>query len=407
MCAGLDQAFIGSLVLFCLALGTISYADEPKDLQEKLKKQQMTIESQQKAIDDLTQRLQRIEGQTAVGVEHGDSSASEPMEYIEPKFGVNLGIFGDINYSTKNREMDHQGFFLGDLDLYSAVNYGTRLSFLAEIIIEIEKNDEKEIDPERLWVAYTFSDLLTVRAGRQHSALGYWNKTYHHGRNLFLTTDRPFFLDFEDDGGILPVHIMGIEFEGTVSLANIRWRYELDFGNGPRIDPTEMVLVPNDSSDNNNSKQWILRLSARPGSYPGLTLGISGTAYEVDTTTRPSLEERVLGLDFSYFHRGWEFISEYFWLSNSDDDANAFYIQLGYNIYDHLTPYVRYESLNMDPTDPYFLDLQNNADRFQEIAGLKFDIDYLRSSLKIQYRHDDMKGDKTFNVLESQWSFSF
>jgi hypothetical protein len=127
----------------------------------------------------------------------------------------------------------------------------------------------------------------------------------------------------------------------------------------------------------------------------------------VDTTTKSGLEELVLGADLSYMNGTWEFISEYFRLRNSQDYAQAYYLQLGYSLYNALTPYVRYELLDMDPTDPYFSDLQNNADRFQEIVGLRFDIHYLRSSLKVQYRHDDKKGDKTYNVLETQWSFSF
>ncbi len=406
ICAEMGQVFVGGLALFFLMTVMPAHADEPPDLQEKLKSQQTIIESQQKAIGELRKRLQRLEGQDHRGEDHGSMTSSETGEDIGPKFGLNLGVFGDINYSTKNRENDHHTFSIGNLDLYSTVNYGTRLSFLTELIIE-EGNDEKKIDPERLWVGYTFSDLLTVRAGRQHSALGYWNKTYHHGRHLFLTTNRPFFLAFEDDGGILPVHIVGIELEGTAGLADILWRYELDFGNGPRIDSMNKGLVPNDTSDNNNSKQVILRLSARPTRHPGLTLGFSGTTYQVDTTAKTGLEELVFGVDFSYFHSGFEFISEYFRLRNSQYLANAFYIQLGYNLYGAITPYARYENLDANPMDPYFLDLQNNADRFQEIVGLRFDIDYLRSSLKVQYRHDDKKGDKTFNILETQWSFSF
>ncbi len=404
---GMGRVFVGGLTFFLLTAVMPAHADEPPDLLEKLKNQQTLIESQQKAIDELRRRLQRLEGQEYRVEDHGSMMFSETGEDIRPKFGLNLGVFGDINYSTKNRENDHHGFSIGNIDLYSTVNYGARLSFLTELVIEMEKNDEKEIDPERFWVGYTFSDLLTVRAGRQHSALGYWNKTYHHGRNLFLTTDRPFFLDFEDNGGILPVHIVGIELEGTAGLADIRWRYELDLGNGPRIDLTNKQLIVSDVSDNNNSKQWILRLSAKPNRYPGLTLGLSGTTFRIDTASKPGLEELILGGDLSYMNGAWEFISEYFRLRNSQDHANAFYIQLGYNFYGIVTPYARYEALDVNPMDPYLSDLQSNADRFQEIVGLRFDIDYLRSSLKVQYRHDDKKGDETYNVLETQWSFSF
>jgi hypothetical protein len=296
---------------------------------------------------------------------------------------------------------------VGNLDLYSTGSFSKRLNFLAELVIELEGNGEAELDPERIWVGYSFNDLLTIQAGRHHAALGYWNESYHHGRQLFLTVNRPFFLDFEDEGGILPVHTVGIELEGTTSQGGVWWTYEMGLANGPKINTTEKVLSPNTTGDNNNSKQWILRLSARPVSLSDLTLGLSGTNYEVDTTTKSGLEELVLGTDLSYMNGTWEFISEYFRLRNSQDFAHAYYIQIGYNIYSAFTPYARYELLDADPTDPYFSDLQNNADRCQEIVGLRYDLHYLRSSLKAQYRHDDKKGDKTYNVLETQWSFNF
>jgi len=394
ICMAMGQTLLGGLTLFSISFVNPANADEPSDLLEKFKKQRTVIEKQQQDIRDLRERLQKLEEGVAA-------------EDLSPQFGLHLGVFGDISYSTKNRDNDHHTFSLGDLDLYSTANYGERLNFLAELFIELEGNGEAEIDPERIWVGYSFNDLLTIRAGKQHSALGYWNKTYHHGKQLFLTVNRPFFLDFEDEGGILPVHTVGIELEGTTGFADILWRYELDLGNGPRINSIEKTLSPNNTADNNNSKQWIFRLSARPVRLSDLTLGLSGTKYEVDSTAKTGLQELVLGVDLSYVNGTWEFISEYFRLRNSQDYAHAYYIQLGYTLYDFITPYTRYELLDMDPNDPYFSDLQNNADRFQEIVGLRYNLHYLRSSLKVQYRHDDKKGDKTYNVLETQWSFSF
>lgn len=379
----------------------------PSNLEETLKKQQATIEDQQKAILELQERLHHLENFTEPGIDPAPIAITEPQMDLRPQFGLNLGVFGDINYSTKDREEDHHAFTLGEFDLYSTATHGTHLSFLTELVVELEGGSETELDLERLWVAYSFSDLLTIRAGKQHSALGFWNKTYHHGKQLFLTIDRPFFLAFEHDGGILPVHIVGIELEGALKLTQTRLKYELNLGNGPRIDQGTNTLIPNNASEDNNSKQWIIRLSARPDRYPGLTLGLFGTEYQVNTTAQGGLEELVAGIDLSYIKARLEFISEYFRFRNSQDHANAFYVQLGYSVFNSLTPYIRYEYLDVDPSDPYFSDLQNNKDRYQGIAGLRLDIDDLRSSLKIQYRRDDKKGDKVFNVFETQWSFSF
>ena len=401
------QTLLLSMTLFFTTSVMQANAAELFNPEEKVETQPNLIAIQQNAIDDMRQRLQRLEQRGQQGEDHGVPTSAETAEDTRPQFGVNLGVFGDINYSTKNREAEHHTFSIGDLDFYSTAEYGARINLLAELLLELEEGGENILDLERLWVGYTFSDLLILRAGKQHSALGYWNKTYHHGKQLFLTIDRPFFLAFEDDGGILPVHIVGIELEGAKSLAGMRWKYEMSLGNGPMIDTVGKVLIPNNTSDNNNSKQIVLRLSSTPARCPGVTLGLFGTTYEVDTTAKAGLEEAILGADLSYLNSGWEFISEYFRLRNSQDHADAFYIQLGYTLFEVMTPYARYEYLNLHPADPYFMDLQNNSDRDQQIFGLRYEIDSLRSSLKVQYRRDDKKGAKTFNVTEAQWSFGF
>src|SRR3990172_4177414 len=161
---------IPSLLLFFTILIFIPFtphADELSGLQE-------TVARQQEQIDSLSQKVKDMENE-------GDS-----------KFGWNLGLFGDVNYTTKSREHDHDSFYFPELSVYSTASYGERLNFLAEIAFE-----QPEADIERIWAGYTVSDMLIIRAGKFHTAMGYWNKTYHHGRQLFNTVDRPFFLAFE------------------------------------------------------------------------------------------------------------------------------------------------------------------------------------------------------------------
>jgi hypothetical protein len=388
------QAIVGSLVIVFLFQAIPSKADQPSSFQTIVVSENPDTNSQQDEIKQLRERVQILEEKQA-------------EQELRPKFGMNLGVFGDVNFFTENREGSHPAFVLGPLDLYSTGNYGPRLNFLAELQLEIGGNSEGHIDIERLWVGYTFSDLLIVRAGRQHTALGYWNKAYHHAKQHFLTVDRPFFLAFEDDGGILPVHTVGIELSGAKTLNGNRWMYELDIGNGHRIDPNTRLLVPNQVSDNNSSKQVAIRLSTQPDRVPGLTIGLFGTNDRMGIQANQNLDERIYGTDISYVQSGVEFIAEYFKLLNLEKQADAYYIQFGYKIAHDLTPYTRYETLNVERTDPYFLELQNNVDRYQEIVGLRYDIDELRSALKFQLRHDHKEGSETFNVLEAQWSFSF
>lgn len=365
-----------------------AHADELSGLQE-------AVARQQGQIDSLSQKIKEME----------DEGGS--------KFGWNLGLFGEVNYTTKSREHDHDSFSLGDLTLYSTASYLERLNFLTEL--NVEPHNE-EVDIERAWVAYTFSDLLTIRAGKQHTAMGYWNKTYHHGRQLYATVDRPFFLTFEHDGGVLPIHITGLEMEGSKALGIGRFKYEFELGNGPKMKDefktvdangtidTEKMLDSNISSDNNSSKQPVLRISLRPSAVQGLSMGAFATNFEVDTSTKTGVDETIYGADISYADNNFEFVTEGFIFYNPDGDGNACYGQLAYT-YGDWTPYARYERLEVQGSDPYFKDLPGGVDRRQTIAGLKYDIDSLRSNLKFQYRHDDST--KDYDVFETQWAFHF
>jgi hypothetical protein len=390
------KALCISLVILTLFQAAPLRAEDQGQAQPSTQSQPSISDRQQEEINQLRQRIQFLEDKESVAETH-------------PQFGLNLGAYGDINYFTKNREAEHSSFSLGSLDLYSTAQVGSRLTFLAEMQLELdEASSEGNFDLERFWVGYTFNDLLTVRAGRTHTALGYWNITYHHGKQLFLTVDRPFFLAFEDDGGVLPVHTIGIELMGSQSLPALRWMYSLDIGNGHHIDTATKLLVPDDIADSNNSKQVALRLSIEPTRLPGLTLGIFGTSDRVAVDSNDNIDERIFGGDFSYIHDKVEFITEYYRMLNPGHHANAYYIQLGYKIARDITPYARYESLNdVDPTDPYFSLLENNTSRYQKIAGVRYDIDELRSALKLQYRIDRKLGSETFHVWEAQWSFSF
>lgn len=313
-----------------------------------------------------------------------------------------LGVFGDINYATKDRDRQHHSFYLGGFDLYGTANY-EGMTFLTELLIEFE-GQEAVVDMERIWIGYSFSDLFTLRAGRHHTSLGYWNRAYHHGKQLFVTVERPFVIAFEDDGGVIPAHIIGPEAEGRLLIGAINLKYEIQVGNGPII--TGGKLAPNNSSDDNPSKEWVARLSGTLPALPGFTFGLSGTSFKIPQAAN-TINEKVAGLDISYISGELELLGEVFRLKNSDKEARLGYAQAAYNISEYsVTPYVRYERMDVEDGDPYLDALGGRKDRTQGIAGVRYDINE-RSSLKAQYRQDKEKDSDTKNVFEFQWAFAF
>ena len=127
-----------------------------------------------------------------------------------PAAAVDLTIFGDVTLVDSDAPDSHSSFVLGDVDFFVTQNINDRLTATLELDFHAHDGGEIEADVERLWIRYEASDAFQIAAGRFHTPLGYWNRTYHHGTLIQDTVDRPFFIDWEHDGGVLPMHVVGL-----------------------------------------------------------------------------------------------------------------------------------------------------------------------------------------------------
>jgi len=182
--------------------------------------------------------------------------------------------FADVSYhhdihDDAAPQENNGAFALGPVDLYVAESIGPRLDVLTEIAFE-----SGIVDLERLQIGYLFSDALKVYVGRFHSPLGYWNTAYHHGAFLHTTIQRPLFLNFEDDGGILPVHTVGLMLSGRRFSAAGELSYNALVGNGSSIidEAGAPVLDPNNETDPNKNKAVGFRAAFAPARLRGWTV---------------------------------------------------------------------------------------------------------------------------------------
>lgn len=182
--------------------------------------------------------------------------------------GFEIKGFSDINYikSTLDGDENENGTFaIGPIDLYTSELITDNIEVLMEVAFEHEI-----VDVERLQIGYILNDAFKLRAGRVHNILGYWNVNYHHGTLMQTTIERPFFIKFEDDGGLIPVHLVGIWTSGRYATGPVYLGYDLMFGNGSKIvniggtDITE--LNPNNGADDNRNKAVSYRLQLSPAS---------------------------------------------------------------------------------------------------------------------------------------------
>jgi hypothetical protein len=87
-----------------------------------------------------------------------------------------------------------------------------------------------QINVERFEITYEFGDWLRIKGGRFHTAFGYYNDAYHTGFYYQLPIDRPGFVNYEDNGGLIPARGVGLHGDGRVSVGSVgkvRWDAEL------------------------------------------------------------------------------------------------------------------------------------------------------------------------------------
>lgn len=338
--------------------------------------------------------------------------------------GVPLHGFLDVGYSIHSKDSTTpalpglpNGFNVGSLDIYLTPQFEGNVKTLIELIFENTPEGSLATDLERAQIGYTFSDAATMWAGRFHTPYGYWNTAYHHGAQMQTSVVRPRFLDFEDKGGILPAHMVGLWATGKIRAGGGRFTYDAYAGNGPRIsmgqdpvDPTNpAVPVPQSlgvidiqtAGDNNHQAMVGFNLGYEFGGFAdGLRLALFGLRGDVDDDSNGTLpstlppinnktEVNMGGVAVVYLEHDWEIMGEYYNFNDTDKSGGtgshsswADYLQIGMN-FSGLTPYVRVEKTVLDQADMYFAMQDNGQSYFRQSLGLKYDLNQ-KAALKFE-----------------------
>ncbi len=337
--------------------------------------------------------------------------------------------FGSVSYHKHDEKGQHanasaeypEGFTLGGFDLYAFQQIGEQTSAFAEFIIA---DFEEEIELERLWIRRDINPALAFKAGLIESPLGYWNRTYHHGGQLLQDTiTRPFFLRYEEESGaIFPMVSVGIELLGNTSFSTGDLSYVAIFANGMSLDSSvgegASKIHINMLGDPGDDKLFILRTAFRFSGAP-LQIGLFGMNNPVTESgqgvdAKAALGDRlvsqgVAGADFHVAASDLEMFGEYYYINNDDVlnntgnyTASAYYVQLGYQLTEHLKPLYRYVALDMDENDPYFRYL-GMEDQSHHVFGVRYDLDE-SNALKMEFHRMNMGGE-SFMHSQVQWAF--
>ena len=189
----------------------------------------------ERKLEQLTLRLAQIEGprpRADTEAVPSPGTVALPMA-AAPNFalparpndgGIPIRAFIDVGYARDkpDRTGRRGGFGLGSVNLYMTPAIGERIKSIVELVFEQDEQGALMVDLERVQIGFTFSDAFTLWAGRFHTPFGYWNTAFHHGAQLQTSVLRPRFLAFEDQGGILPSHSVGLLGSGALALAGDR-----------------------------------------------------------------------------------------------------------------------------------------------------------------------------------------
>lgn len=393
------------------------------------------LEAKVKKIDQLEARVKQLEGekqamvsspidpvatQTTAAVE----KQAEPQEPPVPermdvsKTLLRMRGFGDINLHGDNQKGHTTSFTLGQLNLFVTSDISERFKFLSEIIFEggpdniygitTGQPNTFGVDVERYLIEYSQNDYFKLAAGRWHTAIGYYNTAYHHSTWFQTAVDRPFLFAFEDRGGILPIHSVGVSASGLIPSGRLGLHYVAEVGNG-RASRSPLTQEPvQNVIDDQSHKAYNLALFARPEAVPGLQVGFSAYRDLLAPLNMPRIDETILAAHAVYVRPSFEWLNEALVVRHRPlgfartFNTPGFYTQVSKK-FGSYRPYFRYQYVNAADAEPIFPDIKL---RQGPSVGLRFDASE-SVAVKLQYDYTVLRQQPSVNALALQIGFTF
>jgi len=319
-----------------------------------------------------------------------------------------LRAFGAVEWGGSQQDDTPNSFGLGQFALFATSNLNERVSVLAEVVLEASgSNTRVATDLERLQITFRLSDFLNLSAGRYHTGIGYYNAAFHHGAYFETPIDRPRVFAFEDEGGVLPVHEVGMTASGIVPGTGSTLRYLAEVGNGRNFDSAAQGETAEEGRDRNGAKSTNLGLSFRPSGSGGLELGASYYRDRVPRSVRPEVNMRIGAAYAVYRTPSIELMAEWLRLQHRIDGGASFANEAGYlqgsRAWGKWRPYYRYDRLAIDPATPFI----GSAGSYRSnIVGVRVDpMQWV--GLKAQYEHTDEPRQRGIDAVRAQLVFVF
>jgi hypothetical protein len=325
--------------------------------------------------------------------------------------------FGDVTFHGSDRKAifpdpnpqnsSTTSFSMGQLNLFITSDISEKFSYLSEIVFEAGQDNVFGVDVERMLLQYSQSDHLNIAVGRYHTAIGYYNTAYHHSTWLQTATGRPFLFQFEDSGGILPIHNVGVSISGLIPSGRLGLHYVAEVGNG-RASRSPLSEAVQNVVDDNNGKAVNVALFARPDAIRGLQVGFSVYHDGLQPANMPHIGELIFDAHAVIVKPNFEWLNEVLLIRHAAEGLShvyqtpGFYTQISKR-FGSYRPYFRYQYVNVSDSEPIFSDvgLQHGPS-----FGMRYDATEA-VALKLQYDYTAYRHQPSVNQVAAQVGFTF
>jgi hypothetical protein len=281
---------------------------------------------------------------------------------------------------------------------------------------------DHEGDLERFQLGWQASEETVLWIGRYHQPTSVWNHDHHHGQYLQTSVTRPFLDEWEDLGGILPQHFVGMLIEsGHEAFGSWRWHAALAGGLAPIITPKGLEpldLLHPDSEHHQVGFQ--ARVSLHPGEFTESGFGLLAATDELPTiglATPPvpgmdHVDLKLLGAFGIYAAGDWKVLGTWYYakaqltspVASQSESFGVGYVEAERRLPHDLTGFLRWEG-SADAGQSAYLKLFPMCVRQRNVVGLRWDF-VARQALTLQLS-DTNTLNGHFSDIRIQWSAAF
>ena len=323
----------------------------------------------------------------------------------------NLAVINSFNpgVTTVATQGGNSTFALGIMDLFVTSKISENFSYLTEMGFEADPLDNNiGVDLERAQISYTPNDKFSLSAGRTHAMLGYYNTAFHHGTWFQTTMDRPHIFEFEDSGGPLPIHNVGVSAMGKIPSGKLGLHWLAEVGNGKQTYSLEAGVTPANVLADHTGKSTNIGLYVRPPNLSALQAGFDwyqaalvpiiadlpgyGTPQFAFPNAADNYKQNIFIGHVVYIKPSFEFMVEDAEIRDvARGTSQPLYTSGGYaqvsKVFGTVRPYARFQWINPNFNDP------NNAWAGRWVGpniGVRWDLNTF-IALKTEFSHYDWK----------------